>query len=369
MDNTLRFDRRTLLRAAPLALAGIPSGGSAAQESIRVGMVSDSGTKWGTHLDEYANALGKTAGIGELALADLSGKAAARLPKARVYRDTASMMQEFRPALVLVAVETHRAPAAIETALSGDAHVLAEKPACIRIEDFARMVNLAAGRRRDLMLAFATRLNPLAIKARELVQSGIFGKLYGARMTFLADQTRLTDAEYPRSWRAFRQQSGGGHLAWLGIHYIDLIQFLTGAGINRVTALTANIGGQPIEVEDSAAVVLGLSNGMLCTLQSGYYLDRGDETEVEIWGAAGWLRLDLKGGKALMWYTKGQQVRTHTAPNDPAAANEYPSLVQSAVNSSRGMGAPVVQAEECMRTLRAVFGAYRAAETGRTQTV
>ena len=136
-----------------------------------------------------------------------------------------------------------------------------------------------------------------------------------------------------------------------------------------MTALTANIGGQPMEVEDSAAVVLGLSNGMLCTLQSGYYLDRGYQTEVEIWGASGWLRIDLKGGKTLTWYSKGQPVKNFSAPADPASANEYPALVQSAVNSSRGIGTPVVQADECLRTLRAVFGAYRAAGTGATQPV
>src|SRR5260370_1397819 len=69
---------------------------------------------------------------------------------------------------------------------------------------------------------------PAAMKARELIQSGMLGKLYGVDMYTIADQTRLKNPEYQRAWYASKSRAGGGHLMWLGIHYLDLIQYISG---------------------------------------------------------------------------------------------------------------------------------------------
>ena len=46
--------------------------------------------------------------------------------------------------------------------------------------------------------------------------------------------------------------------------------------------MSANVGGQPIDTEDSAVVALRFDNGMLGTLTSGYYLDRGYHSLLKI---------------------------------------------------------------------------------------
>ena len=87
------------------------------------------------------------------------------------------------------------------------------------------------------MLAFATRLHPTAQRARELIADNSIGRPFGVTAHYIADQTRLTRPEYQRSWFASRERAGGGHLAWLGIHYVDLIQFITAQKIVEVSAL------------------------------------------------------------------------------------------------------------------------------------
>src|SRR3712207_8124755 len=42
-----------------------------------------------------------------------------------------------------------------------------------------------------------------------------------------------------------------------------------------LAGFTTVVGGQPIEVEDSATVALRFDSGALGTITSGYYLDRG----------------------------------------------------------------------------------------------
>jgi predicted dehydrogenase len=67
--------------------------------------------------------------------------------------------------------------------------------------------------------------------------------------------------------------------------------YISGSRIRDVAALTANVGGQPIDTEDSAVVALRFDNGILGTLTSGYYLNRGYHSLLKIWGSGGWVAL------------------------------------------------------------------------------
>ena len=135
-----------------------------------------------------------------------------------------------------------------------------------------------------------------------MIQQGRFGEIYSIDMHIVADQTRLTHPEYHGTWYADKSRAGGGHLIWLGIHWLDLAMFLTGTAITQATGAIANIGGQPITAEDSAVAALRFSNGMVGTLNSGYYLDGGYHTQIRIWGSKGWLNLDSFGTEKMMWY-------------------------------------------------------------------
>jgi predicted dehydrogenase len=243
---------------------------------------------------------------------------------------------------------------------------LAEKPACVRAVDFERLHQLARQANRHLMLAFATRSNPLVMKARELVSQGALGKLYGATAWFVADQARLRKPAYHSSWVASKRHAGGGHLIWLGIHYVDLLQFISGQRIGRVCGFTANVGGQPLDVEDAAAVAMEFDGGMLATLQSGYYLDRSYHSQIRIWGAGGWLRADLVSGAPLEWHLNSEQQVRQLAPPVPAE-DPYASFIEAVVDSVRNGAPPPVDSAECLHVLKAVFGLYEAADGGHTR--
>lgn len=190
---------------------------------IKVGLITEPGA---AHLDTYLSCLAGCAEVAEVALADHTGSTsekagqilAAGSVRFRSFRDPVEMLREVRPALALVTLEARHAPNAIKAALEWDCHVLAEKPACTRAEDFANLVRVADSKHRHLMLAFANRLSPPVGKAKELIESGFLGKLYGTSIHYVADQTRLTRKDYQQSWFASKARAGGGHLLWLGIH-------------------------------------------------------------------------------------------------------------------------------------------------------
>jgi predicted dehydrogenase len=335
-----------------------------AQDRTTVGFISDPS---GPHLQIYLDTL-RSESVGDIGIADTTGGIFDRANKTlaprrvRTFRDAAEMLRTVRPRLVLVALESRLAPAAIRLALEHDAHVLAEKPACVHVADFAALKLLAEERRRSLMLAFASRLHPVTQRARALIAGGSIGRPLGVAAHYIADQTRLTKPEYQRSWFASRERAGGGHLAWLGIHYVDLIQLITGQKIREVSAQIAKAGGQKLNIEDSAAVTFRLDGGGLGTLQSAYYLDRGYHTGITVWGSGGWLRFDPSGDR-VEWHRNGDE---DTKTDHLSKVESYPELVRSAIEAARGVRAPIVTATECLRALQVVFAAYDSARNSRS---
>ena len=148
-----------------------------------------------------------------------------------------------QPGMALVTLEALHAPPVIQMALEANCHVLAEKPSCVKAEDFEPLVRLADMKHRFLMLAFANRLRGTVIAARKLIQSGQIGQIYGCELHIVADQTRLKNPTYHKSWFADRTRSGGGHLMWLGIHWIDLVMHLTDS---QIVGLRASRGSSVV---------------------------------------------------------------------------------------------------------------------------
>lgn len=329
----------------------------------------------GAHLDAYLGGLAVTEGVDSVVVADPSGasEAAARKTlgaKLKSFeKDHAKALTEYQPALALVTMEAVQSPPVIQAALEANCHVLAEKPSCVKAEDFEPLVTLADMKHRHLMLALANRLLNTVQAARKLIQAGQIGKIYGCELHIIADQTRLKNPTYHQSWFADRARSGGGHLMWLGIHWIDLVMFMTGSKIVEAAGFTGIVGGQPLKAEDSAAMALRFDNGSFGTITSGYYLDRGYHSHIKIWGSHGWVQLEPHGGEPLQWSsTKDSppQVKKHEGPVDQGS---YTPLVRACVRAAQGLEPPTLTGAECLHALKTVFACYRAAETGRAQRV
>ncbi len=330
----------------------------------------------GPHLDAYLVGLAASSEVGEVSLADPSGATFAAAQKSlgpklkATGKDVATVLLESKPQLALVTMEAVLAPPAIDAALEQGCHVMAEKPACVRAADFEPLVRKAEGKHLHLTLAFANRLLPEAREARRLVSEGRFGKLYGVEIHLVADQTRLKSESYRKNWFAQKSRAGGGHFTWLGIHWLDLALFITGAEVEAVAGFSGNVGGQPLDVEDSNAAALRFNNGMFGMMISGYYLDRGYHQHIKLWGAQGWLEMNEQSEVPLKWYStadpKVSGVQSFTPPKEPTG---YTPWVHACTRAAAGLQAPPVTGREGLRVLDTIYAFYDAAKTGRTMSV
>lgn len=329
------------------------------------------------HVSAYMPGLADDPDISSVVMADASGglvPAARRIIGKKLtatYTSTDELFRHQHPVLAVITLEPRLAPAAIEAALDAGCHVLVEKPACLQPEEFARLARKAEQKKLCLMLALGNRINPEMRLARDLIQQGRIGKIYGIELHIIADQTRLTKPDYWQSWFAHKSRAGGGHLIWLGIHWLDLGMYLTHSSITEVAGFTANVGGQPIDVEDSAVFSLKFDNGTLGTITSAYYLDKSYHSHIKIWGSRGWLEIDPYGEDQLMRYYSTLDpkpaIRTYARPADIVTG--YSALVAVCVRAALGLEPPPVTPAESLRVLRTVFACYRSAETGRAQPV
>lgn len=349
------------------------------KKSISVGVITNAD---GAHLGAYFAALAAINEAAEVVLCD-PGKtnvAAARDKLgdklSAVYEDVDQMLKVARPDLAMISVESALAPPLISSALDAGCHVFAEKPACLSSDDFAPLAEKAHASGQHLVLALANRMNPAVREAHRLVQDdGILGDFFGAEIHLIADHTRLTRESYHSSWYADKKRAGGGHLAWLGIHWLDLSMFLTGRDITAVTGFTGNVGGQPISVEDSAAVALQYEGGKFGTMTSGYYLDRGYQSHLRLWGSTGWLEyrewFNGQNDEPLTWYSTaaGHETDSIAVFKNPDEERGYTPFVRHCVRAAAGLEEPPLQPWESLRILNTIYSAYDAAESGKVVTI
>lgn len=344
--------------------------GVGATEPVQIAVLTHDG---GAHLGIYFRALAQIPEVGSVVLSDADGTKEAEARAAlgekltAVYPNPEALFAAEHPVMALVSMEAALTPPVIDAALDAGCHVVAEKPACVRAEDFAPLAAKASAHGLHLMLALANRMNPEVREARRLLRDGTIGDVYGVEMHLIQDQTRLSSPQYQASWYADRTRSGGGHLAWLGIHWLDLASFVTGSAIEAVTGFSGNVGGQPIGIEDSVAMAIRFDNGTFGTLTSGYYLKSGSVSNMTIWGSKGWLQFDSAEPRTLQVVVTADAGPDTTEFVRPDGFDPYRTFLAEAVRASMGEGPPPITAEESLRALTAVFSLYKAADSGRVQ--
>lgn len=369
---------RVSLCGRSLALVGLflglslTRGAEPNRERIGVGFITN---QEGPHLSQYRNALAEIAEIGAIYLVDPDGTV---LPEVRselkdklagVYGSTAQLFAAQKPDVVLIALEPRLAVPAVAEALDAGCHVIVEKPAFLEVDVLAGLVRKAEARGLHIMLALANRTTPEYRLAHDLIEQRQLGKIYGMELHLIADQARLRNPAYRQSWLAQKARSGGGHLAWLGIHWLDLATYITGSDIVEVAGFTANVGGQPIEVEDSAVMSLRFGDGFLGTMTSGYYLGSGYHSHLKVWGEMGWLEINLYGGETPMRYvTKDHpEVRHFVSPETGESA--YTRFIGACIRAIIEQRDPPVSNRDTWQIVRTIRAAYDAAETSQSQRI
>jgi len=221
----------------------------------------------------------------------------------------------------------------ISAAAERKMHIYCEKPLALNLAE-ARLMAEKVERAGVLThTAFVMRYFPAARQAKAILASGALGEIYSFR-AYLYHNSYM-DPQRPISWRLRKDLSGGGALADLGIHSIDMVRYLLGDADwvqcrprTFIAARPKTAGSAemvPVDVDDWALCLLGLKNGaqgsVETTRMSGGV---SDTSRIQVFGSRGSLEIDfLRPHNAFFFDLQRKQV-SFGAQDFPLPQGERP---------------------------------------------
>lgn len=155
---------------------------------------------------------------------------AAKFGVPRTYRDLAALLADPEIDAVYIALPNAMHHEAVLAGARAKKHMLCEKPFAMHADHAREMTEACNKAGVVLRIAHQIRMDTAVTRVREIVQSGRLGKIVSATL-------ERTSASPPRkTWRLDNSQSGV--MYDVGVHLLDLVQYVTGERWMEVAAFT-----------------------------------------------------------------------------------------------------------------------------------
>lgn len=283
------------------------------------------------------------------------------------FSDLDRLIRETRPQLAVVTLPNALAPDAIVELARAGCHILSDKPGAIDAASADRSVMAARANDVKMAVAFTRRYGSAWQRVAREIRDGRLGQLLTSEAIFVTSSVPVRD---PRNLIFDRAQMGGGILHWLGIHDIDLIQWLSGEPIVSLQAMTATMSSDAVDVEDTISLSYRLAGGSIGTMHFAYALPRpGGEGYAALRGSRGSVVIDATG--ATEWIGPGSvenPLRSESLASDTVRLPGYGSagaaIVTDLLDAIVHDREPLATAEDARDALRVVDAAYESARRG-----
>ena len=163
-------------------------------------------------------------------------------------------------------------------------HVLVEKPLAMTAEEGQKVVDYCEEKGVKIAVALMMRFGSYIQEMKRAIAEGKIGKPISGYAMFT---TWYPDI--PGAWRQKKAAGGGGALMDMGVHCIDLMQYILGSNAKEVAAFHDTLSFK-YEVEDSSMVMMRMENGCQCVVQSNFNIPHdAAKWRVEFFGDRGHL--------------------------------------------------------------------------------
>ena len=173
----------------------------------------------------------------------------------------------------------------IEIAVAHGRHIFVEKPIAMNAKEGAEILALCKKAGLQLTVGYMMKYHTLHEKAKQIIQAGEIGEVNSVRAQFTCWYPDIAGA-----WRQKRSLGGGGALMDLGVHCIELIEFLLDDEIEDVKGMISTRTFS-YEVEDGAVIVFRTKGGVLGHVDVAFNIpDAASESKLELYGTKGYLQ-------------------------------------------------------------------------------
>lgn len=147
-------------------------------------------------------------------------------------------------------------------------HVLIEKPMTANSTSAEKIV--AAAKKKNVILTtpYVWRYHPVVRDIRRILDDGILGSVINCEGRCAAGRlTRYIEGQ--SEWMLDARKSGGGPMYNLGVHWIDLFNWLLNDRVESVYGKNVKIN-EAYNIEDNSFAILSYQNGVVLNLNISY---------------------------------------------------------------------------------------------------
>lgn len=320
---------------------------------VRVAVIGAGGIA-AAHLRAYAAHAERCEIVGIADVVESAAQEKAATYGGRAFHDGERMLDALQPdALSICTPPKYHLPAVAAAAARGIA-VLCEKPPARNLAETEAIVAAAAEQGTLLQFAFCHRFHPPLRAAQALIARGRLGRLVQIENRF-----GFRFARAGTSWFTEADIAGGGILIDTLAHSIDIFRALTGQEVESARAQVSS--ALPIEVEDSASLLLRSGGGVLGSLNCSW-VTPVSEAVVRIYGREGQAVLDYNAEAGLRYRLADDDAWTEQRFDEPdrfvAQADHFLRCIETGEP-------PLVGGEDGLAVMRVIEAAYESAGVSR----
>ncbi|MCE9589415.1 MAG: Gfo/Idh/MocA family oxidoreductase [Planctomycetes bacterium] len=231
----------------------------------------------------------------------------------KTYTDITSLLKQEDIEVVTIATPSVLHGPDTKQALRAGKHVVVEKPMAMSLAEADSMIKAAKAARKKLFVHQNYRFFPECTHLKEVVDSGIIGKVFHIRC-YITGFNRRND------WQTL-SKNGGGVLNNTCPHFIDQILLYAGAPVKEVMGDLRQIAS-PGDVEDHVKAFIRFENG--CTADMEISSVENIAMPMPKWvfcGSTGTLTSD--GQKSTIRWYDPKQVKPLKVVDGPVLARKY----------------------------------------------
>ncbi|RJE88895.1 gfo/Idh/MocA family oxidoreductase [Paenibacillus sp. 1011MAR3C5] len=285
---------------------------------------------------------------------------------AKAYSDYETMLAEVKPDAVSVCTPNAlHAPMSIAAAKAG-AHVLVEKPMAVTDAEAEAMIQAAKDKGVQLMVGHNQRFMPPHVKAKQILESGVLGKVLTFRTSFGHPGPDGWSVDGANSWFFRKDEALMGAMGDLGVHKSDLIRWMLNDEVAEIGAFVGTLHKEGTQVDDNASCILRMQGGAIGTLVASWTYYRGEDNSTILWCENGVMKIGTHPDDQVIVELRNGTVEKHKvgaiSTNDKQeSSGVVDAFLESIVNGTT----PAVSGEEGRASLKVILCAFESQETGK----
>ena len=206
---------------------------------------------------------------------------------------------------------------AILSAIKNNKHIYCDKPLTATLDEALQIEAALKDYKGIAQMTLQNRFFPITLRAKQLIEEGLLGDILEFRGSYL--HSGSSDPNAPLKWK-LSGAAGGGVVADLGSHILDLMHYLLGdfAELSAMTHIAYKdrpSAEDParrvtVDAEDNMLVTMRLKNGAVGNINaSKIATGTEDEVSFEIYGSKGAIKMVPMDLHRLYYYDCSQSAK------------------------------------------------------------